>query len=59
MQMPSTCIGCGLLSRVGKFLSSPITSTASNTEWWLFIGAILIVAYLWSRMLRLVTEELG
>lgn len=56
--MNENCVGCGLISRVGQFIAQPITSTASNTEWILFVGAILIIAYLWSRIIRYVEELL-
>lgn len=50
--MNGQCVGCGLLSRVGNFLAQPFTSAANNTDWVLFVGLILIVAYLWSRVIH-------
>ena len=48
----STCSGCGLYSKASAFLAQPFTSAASNTEWVLFVGLILIAAFLWTRILR-------
>lgn len=45
------CGGCTLFQRVHGFIMQPFTSAASNTEWVLFIGLILIVVYLWARVL--------
>lgn len=47
-----SCAGCGLLTRVNQYLAQPFTSAASNTEWVLFVGVILIAAYLWSRVIH-------
>jgi hypothetical protein len=54
----STCVGCGLLTRIGRFLAQPVTSAASNTDWVLFVGAILIFAYVWSRVIRRIDQLL-
>lgn len=51
------CVGCGLLGRVGQFLTSPATSMASNTSWFLLIGLVLIAAYLWTRILNVMGES--
>lgn len=58
MNPNQSCAGCGLLTRVGNFLAQPITSAASNTDWILLVGAILIVGYLWSRVIRTMEELL-
>lgn len=54
----NNCAGCGLLTRVQAFLAQPFTSFASNTDWLLFVGAILIAAYLWSRVIKTLEELL-
>lgn len=56
--MNNGCAGCGLLTRVNQFLAQPFTSFASNTDWILFVGAILIIAYLWSRVIHTIEELL-
>lgn len=43
--------GQGLFSRVQAFIFSSFTSAASTTNWFLFVGAILIAAYLWRYLL--------
>jgi len=56
--MNGPCVGCSITDTVKNFVFQPITSAASNTEWFLFVGAILIAAYLWSRFLRHIEELL-
>ena len=48
----NTCAGCSLFKRVSGFILEPINSAATNTSWVLFVGLVLIVAYLWTRVLR-------
>jgi hypothetical protein len=55
---PNACVGCGLITRIGNFLAQPVTSAASNTDWVLFVGAILIFAYLWSRVIHRIEQLL-
>jgi len=49
---PSTCYGCGLYSRASAFLAEPFTTAASKTEWVLFVGMILVAAYIWRDILK-------
>lgn len=56
--MNNGCVGCGLITRLNNFLAQPFTSMASNTDWILFVGAIVIIAYLWSRIIRTIEELL-
>lgn len=48
----ASCSGCSLFHRVENYLMSPFSSVASNTEWVLFVGLIVLVAYLWAGVIR-------
>jgi hypothetical protein len=50
--MSETCAQCGLLQQTQKFLAQPFTSAASNTSWVLFVGLVIIVAYLWRDIIK-------
>lgn len=50
------CEGCTLYQRVHDYLMQPFTSAASQTEWVLFVGLIIIVAFLWTRILKTIEE---
>lgn len=52
----ASCAGCSLWDRVNRYLMQPFTSAADNTEWVLFVGFVLIVAYLWSRIIRSIAD---
>jgi hypothetical protein len=56
MMDQNDCAGCGLMTRVSRFIMAPITSTASDTSWFLFVGLILIAVFLWTRILRDIRE---
>lgn len=50
------CETCTLFARSQSFLMQPFTTAASKTNWVLFVGLILIAAFLWTRVLRTIEE---
>lgn len=51
-----SCSGCTLFQHTQNFLFQPFTTAASRTNWFLFVGLVLIAAFLWTRILRTIEE---
>lgn len=49
--MNNDCDQCGLMTKTHDFLVQPFTSAASNTNWFLFVGLIIIAAILWRHII--------
>ena len=50
--MNSQCQTCSFRQKISDFLWSPVTSHASTGNWFLFLGLVLVVAYLWHRVVK-------
>jgi hypothetical protein len=46
-----------MFERTKNWLAQPFTSTMSAWDWALFVLFLIVVAFLWTRVLNLVIEE--
>lgn len=42
---------CGLCTELGKWWRAPLNGNTSALEWIMFVGLIIIAAFLWTRIL--------
>lgn len=45
----------GLLTRLGQWLKRPYSDDMSAGGWFAFLGLIAVLAFLWTRVLRVIT----
>ena len=46
----------GYVSRIKQWAAMPFSSQMSVTGWFLFLGLIIVIAYLWTRVLRHISD---
>jgi hypothetical protein len=47
----------GFVSRLSSFTGQPFSSQMDLTGWVLFLGLIIVVAFLWTRVLKIIVEH--
>lgn len=47
-----------MLDRVKNWLAQPFTTQMDAWGWSLFVLFIMVIAFLWTRVLKIITEEL-
>ena len=47
----------GLLANIGKWWSHPFNTQGSAMNWILFVGLVIIAAFMWQLVLLKITEE--
>lgn len=49
-------MGDGLLTKLKDWVAQPFSSDMPASGWLLFIGLVLIAAWIWSRVINKITE---
>lgn len=52
------CALCGIVDRVVAWLERPFRSDGSALDWFLFLGLLIVLLWMWQTILLLIHEEM-
>lgn len=47
----------GFVSRLSSFTGQPFSTQMDLTGWFLFVGLLFVAAFIWTRVLNVITEH--